>query len=298
MLDDGNWIKPARSHTPAADAEDRDARHAHRLQAADDRDANPRGRRRIERASARGINIQGDRRMKQHPLDLLPEAIYERSQAGLRTGRLLCVLTIIVAAVVVTATHSRLAVRSEEDRLARASSKANEAFTIEARAKQLRQELAHIERFTNLYDSIAYPLEISSIVATVINQLPSSITLDQIDLTAGVRQTRSAARSRGAEPTTGKGASGADASAPPRQLVGELSGFGVSDEHIAQLVRSLETMALFGDVSLDYSRTRVVRGVSAREFRLSFRVDLDARYVVLGEESPASDPERTAHVNH
>ena len=59
--------------------------------------------------------------MKQHPLDLLPDAIFERSQAGLRTGRLLCALGVVVAAVVVTATHSRLAVRSEQDRLTTAS---------------------------------------------------------------------------------------------------------------------------------------------------------------------------------
>ena len=246
--------------------------------------------------------------MKQHPLDLLPESIYQRSQAGLRTGRMLCILGIVVAAAVITATHSRLAVRSEHDRLAKASAQANEAFVIDARANELRQELAQIQQFTDLYEKISFPLNISAIVATVINQLPSSVTLDQIDLSAGVRQGRSTVRSKGTEAAGGKGGVADDASAP-RTLTGELSGFAASGEHIAELVRSLESMPLFGDVSLDYSRTRVVRGVSAREFRLSFRVDLDARYEVVARAADfshaanapslpsGSGTERTANVN-
>ena len=59
----------------------------------------------------------------------------------------------------------------------------------------------------------------------------------------------------------------------------------MSDQQIAELVRNLETTPLFKDVSLDYSRTRGVRGVSAREFRLSFRVDLDASYVAAKDAS-------------
>jgi hypothetical protein len=46
--------------------------------------------------------------MKQHPIDLLPESIYARSLAGLRTGRVITALGMSLAVLVVAATHSRL----------------------------------------------------------------------------------------------------------------------------------------------------------------------------------------------
>lgn len=210
--------------------------------------------------------------MKQHPIDLLPETIYARSLAGLRTGRVVTALGVALAVLVVTATHSRLALRSAEDQLGSISSQANQVLAVETKAQTLRKELAQIRRFTDLYDKVAFPVNISAIVATVIGQLPPSVTLDQLDLNAVARQAAVTPRStRTADPK--------DAPPAPRVLVGELSGFAASDQHVAELVRNLESAPVFRDVSLDYSRTRGVRGVSAREFRLSFRVDLDAQYV-------------------
>jgi hypothetical protein len=234
--------------------------------------------------------------MKQHPIDLLPETIYARSQAGLRMGRVVSALGLAAAALVVTATHSRVAVRAEQERLAQVSERANVAFAIDARAAELRRELAHVRKFTDLYDKIAHPVNISAIIATVINHLPASITLDQLDVNTSTRQARApgAPRSKGPE-SAGKNIAAGGAAGAPRQLVGELSGFAASDQQIAELVRSLETMALFTDVSLDYSRTRVVRDVSAREFRLSFRVDLDAQYVVEREASGHQRIEASRH---
>jgi Tfp pilus assembly protein PilN len=225
--------------------------------------------------------------MKQHPIDLLPESIYARSLAGLRTGRVITALGMSLAVLVVAATHSRLTFRSAEDRLASISVQANQVLALETKSKELRKELAQVRQFTDLYDKVAFPLDISAVLASVIAKLPASVTLDQLDFNAAARQS-------GITPRTTRSADPKNAPPPPRVLVVELSGFAASDQHVAELVRNLESAPVFRDVSLDYSRTRGVRGVSAREFRLSFRVDLDAQYVIrpaatAAQTSPAHE---------
>jgi hypothetical protein len=74
--------------------------------------------------------------------------------------------------------------------------------------------------------------------------------------------------------------SGEQANGPPRVLTGEISGFAANDQHIAELVSALESTAPFQNVSLDFSRSRRVNDRDAREFRLSFRIDLDDTYQV------------------
>jgi hypothetical protein len=130
-----------------------------------------------------------------------------------------------------------------------------------------------------VYERIAAPVPISAVVATVINQLPESITLDQFDVDAGARALTRSPRAKGVE---------AKEEIPPRVLHGEVSGFAASDQQIAELVSRLADCPLFRDVNLDFSRTRDVNKRDAREFRLSFKIDLDSVYDVTfrGEASP------------
>ena len=68
---------------------------------------------------------------------------------------------------------------------------------------------------------------------------------------------------------------------PPRVLVAEVAGFAASDADIAELVERLSNRAPFAAVNLDFSRTRGLRGRSAREFRLSFKIDLEKPYTFV-----------------
>jgi len=116
-------------------------------------------------------------------------------------------------------------------------------------------------------------VEISAVMATVVNALPASVTLEQIDIDAG---TRAGGRSPRARTTSEK-----KAAAPPRILTCEISGFASSDGHIAELVNRLEATPPFRNVNLDFTRTRKVNDLDAREFRLSFKIDLNGRYEVV-----------------
>ncbi|MHC4429365.1 MAG: PilN domain-containing protein [Planctomycetota bacterium] len=227
--------------------------------------------------------------MTQHQVDLLPDAIRARSQAGVVAGRYVAALLIGVVLLGLTATHSRLMLDLARDRLRVAEDQADIVLSAEAKAASLRRSLNDTRDYIRRYERIALPLEISRVIATIVNELPASATIDRLDLHAGTRQ-----RSR---TTRGRGTPRPD-DPLPRVLTGELSGFAATDEDVAELVASLERLGLFDEVSLDFSRTRTVRQRNAREFRISYRADLDVRYEVEDPDElhVRGHQERTVHV--
>ena len=218
---------------------------------------------------------------RQHSIDLMPASLRARSQAGLRMGQLLAFGVITMTITIAVATHSRIALSTAQDRLFETAGAAEQIFATEARASELKHELEAIRGFTRFHDRLSFPLRIGDILATVVNLMPESITLDQIDLDAGARTLVRSTRARGAE----KGEQNL-----PRLLTGEISGFAANDQQIAELVSALERTPPFQNVSLDFSRGRRVNDRDAREFRLSFRISLDNRYIVSYGDLAASQP--------
>lgn len=218
--------------------------------------------------------------MTQPQLDLLPDDVRDRCRAGLRAGRLIATAVGVVVLLAVAATHSRISLRSANAEYETSRAKADVVMATELRAKQLEELLAEAHDFIELQRQIAHPLELTAMIATIVNELPESMTIDRIDLDAGTRGAQRSGRSR---------QSATNEPAPPRMLVGEIAGFAASDDQIAELVRRMQDMPVFQSVSLDFSRTRAVRNRSAREFRVSFRVSFERTYVL--DAKLASAPE-------
>jgi hypothetical protein len=219
--------------------------------------------------------------MSQHPLDLLPDEVRARSLAGLRTGRFVTALVSTTLLVVILATHSVLHLGRKRSECAVAEEQAELVLRTEQKAEELASRIDGYRNLIDLYERIALPLEVSRVISTIVNELPATMTLDRIDLDAAARRTGSVARSKGLE----------DGDAPPpRVLHGEVAGFAVTDQEIAELVARLGAIRPFRDVSLDFSRTREVRGRKAREFRLSLWIDLDVPYAVSDRTSAETPP--------
>lgn len=218
--------------------------------------------------------------MTQHAVDLLPDSIRARSQAGIVAGRYVVSLLVAVVLLGLAATHSRLMLDLARQRLRVAEEQADIVLSAEAKATQLRQMLDATSEFIRRYELIATPIEVSRVVATLVNVLPESATLDRIDLKTGPLQSGRSARGHSASKKDGP---------VPRWLTGEISGFAVTDMEVAELVGRINDIGLFDQVSLDFSRSRTVRGHMARGFRISFRADLDVRFEV-------ADLKETAHV--
>ncbi len=210
--------------------------------------------------------------MKQRPIDLLPQGIRARTQAGVVAGRYAAAILIGVVLTGLMATHSRLVRDLARQRLRGAQQQADLALSTEAKAEQLRLHLEETRKFIDSYDVIALPLDHSHIVATIVNALPRSATLERITLEVSARRPAATPRAKGAT----------SEAAPERVLIGELSGFAASDDDLVAIVKALDAVKLFRQVNLDYSRTRLVRDHVAREFRISLRADLDVRYELTG----------------
>jgi Tfp pilus assembly protein PilN len=210
--------------------------------------------------------------MKQRPIDLLPQGIRARTQAGVVAGWYVAAILIGVVLTGLMVTHSRLVRDLARQRLRGAQQQADLALSTEAKAEQLRLHLEETRKFIDSYDVIALPLDHSRIVATIVNALPRSATLERITLESSARRAAAPPRLKGAKSEP----------APGRVLIGELSGFAASNGDLLAIVKALQAVKVFEQVNLDYSRTRLVRDHVAREFRISLRADLDARYHVAG----------------
>lgn len=220
--------------------------------------------------------------MKQHQIDLLPDSIRLRCQAGVRTGQTVSAFVAVIVLLVVMLTYGRLELDQAETELVATRTQADLVLEMERRASSLQQSHEQAAEYVELYRKVAPPLEVSDVVATIINELPASVALDRIEIDAGARRRVRTARSRG---------SAEEDEARPRILNCEIAGFARSDEQVAEIVDRLSDRPPFQRVSLDFSRTRLVREQAAREFRLSCRVDLEAAYEIERRETAVASAE-------
>tara|TARA_B100000959_G_scaffold249579_1_gene277443 strand:- start:248 stop:844 length:597 start_codon:yes stop_codon:yes gene_type:complete len=197
-------------------------------------------------------------------MNLLPDQYVERSKNKARSNRVAVAIIITLCAVAAVATHSRLSMNAAVEHLVVSQSRANSALELEIDASSLELKKAKLEKFMDHYKEEKIIFAMGDIVSTITNMLPESMTLEEFSL--DIVQTED-----------GKGISG------------RLSGFASTDETIATLVTSLQTKGPFSSVSMDYSKSREVRGFRAREFKVSFLIDLESnwdvtRLVVVGGE--------------
>jgi len=203
-------------------------------------------------------------------IDLLPESIRQRTNKGVRTGRLIASVAIGSVVLAALSVHARYDRDVQQTIYDRATTEANAVISMEQRIDGLRADLAELESAYERYHAIVPSLDLSELTATLVNHLPGSAVLDRLDLnTTGRRGGSRTARDRGS-------ASSGDRAA--RQMTVELMGFAPDDRVIAQYVGTLDRLGIFDHVTLDFSRTRIVRERPAREFRISIRLDLDRRY--------------------
>ena len=219
--------------------------------------------------------------MKTTEINLLPASIREKTQAGVRAGRVIAAALAVTAVLIVTGTHSRIVVDHAEDRLTITEGRADEAMRLEAEETVLTRRIEELQTYIDAYTTVAPAIRVSDVIATVVQALPESATLEEI--VANVERVRLVPNGIIDGKDTGR-------------LRVEILGFAVSDADIATLVSELGRTTPFEDVGLDFSRSRQVRGHRAREFRLSLHVDLSRAYTV--ELPVASDAVAGAKGNH
>jgi len=219
----------------------------------------------------------------QHMIDLLPESMRARSQARLAASRNIGFALIAAGALIALGTHARLLRSSAERELEELRLAARELDQTATRADMVQARIDELRMEFDRYAAVETPVPIAGVIATITALMPESLSIDQIDINAD--QARRARRGRTSRVE-------ADA-ALPRMLMAEISGFARDDRDITRYIDRLEACPPLADVSLDFSKPRLVRGVPAREFRLSFMIDFEQRYVV---RTPGATEGEVAHV--
>lgn len=209
--------------------------------------------------------------MKQHPIDLLPQSVRDRDKVRQRRGRLVIAGVAMSGVLVLMTTLANVQAARARMRGEQMENRATAVLALEAHAIELRARLVELEAIILEYETTASSLNVGDVLSTVVNLLPSSVTLDHLLMTSGRRRGSRTSRSRGEAPHQGPA---------PRMLTGEIGGFAANDKDIAELVERLAGHGALDNVNLDFSRSRIVRELTAREFRLSFTIDLELPWEV------------------
>jgi cell division protein FtsB len=188
-------------------------------------------------------------------MNLLPENYIERSKNRVRSSRVAIIIIVSLASVVAVATHSRIAVNSATEKLIVAQARANGAIEVEADAATLEIKKQKLETFVKKYQETELPFAVSDIIATITNALPEDITVEELSF--DVLET-----------------------GDNRMITGYIAGFGSSDESIALVVSKFQSKPPFEDVTMDFSRSRTVRDIRARGFRMSFSIHLSNEWEI------------------
>ncbi|MCH2139173.1 MAG: PilN domain-containing protein [Phycisphaerales bacterium] len=203
-------------------------------------------------------------------IDLMPASIRQRTQAGARTRRCITTCAAITLLAGGAATWASLRLDGIESDLVQAEALASRALELEQQAIRCNATASAVEAAIDEYHQVSYPVSVSSLVAALAQTLPQGATLERITLSLDDSPARASTESA------------------QRRLQGTVSGFAASDEDVALLARRLDGREPFGDVRLEYSRSRTVHQHAARGFAVSFDVDMNQTYVVVG---PTEQPE-------
>lgn len=183
-------------------------------------------------------------------MNLLPEQYIERSKNRARSSRVAIIIIVALCTVVVVATHSRIQLNSTANKLIASQARANTAIELEVDATSLKEQKAYLDAFMIRYENAQVTFKMGELVSTITNMIPESMTLE--DLSLDMIQV--------------KDKSG---------ISGQIAGFALSDEVIANVVSTLQSQQPFSSVRMDFSRSRTIRSKRARGFRISFYIDLD-----------------------
>ncbi|MDP7070066.1 MAG: hypothetical protein QF561_01820 [Phycisphaerales bacterium] len=209
--------------------------------------------------------------MTMHQIDLMPERIRARAKAGQRVRRTIAICMMIAATAGGAATWASVRADRAGADLVRLETMASRSLELESQAEACGKAADDIEAAMRDYRAVALPMRVSSLVAGIAESLPKGGTLESLTLSydAGRR--------------LGSDEDGA------RRLLGTIEGFAATDEDVALLARRMTGLAPFQDVRLEGSRSRTIRGRSARGFSILFMVDMDKTFTVMRPEEVRDD---------
>lgn len=212
--------------------------------------------------------------MNGRTMNLLPPSVRARVDQVETRKRLMSIGMASVALLMGAWLYGGLRASEAEKRHNVAEERAAEVLATENQGNQMLEELSGMEARITAYRSVQLPFKVSHLLATIVNELPGSITFDRMDLDA---------TSLVAAPIRGVGNTGSVA--PPRIMRGELQGVAATDLDVARLVEALRARRPIEEVEVETSRHTRIGPHPARAFRLAFSIDLESLDAAVGSSS-------------
>lgn len=203
--------------------------------------------------------------MKGRTMDLLPPATREQVEKAEAIQRNVVVGLIAAILLVAAWLHGGIRLGEAESNRADARKRAEEVLFAEQESVQLKSKLAEISQEISAYRSVQLPFKISTLLATIANELPESVMCNRIELDSS---------SIVGAPV--RADAGSELVAPPGRLSGEIEGIAANDIDVATLVDSLRSRQPIGEVEVETSRHIQLGERSARAFKIRFTIDLDS----------------------
>ncbi|MDC0429517.1 PilN domain-containing protein [Phycisphaerales bacterium] len=213
--------------------------------------------------------------MNGRSMDLRPESVRCRVASAREKTHLRNMS--VIAGVLLTVAWSTGAWRLSDARAehAQATAQAEEILRVEQELARITLRFDEAGQALSAWRRCSIPFGASTIVASIVNDLPESGTIERIELDAG---------SLMAKPI--RGARSRSDQSEVRRITAEIEGFTASDDDVALFVEALRNRPLLRDVRVETTRHRTVGEETARAFRIAFDIDLSVASPVLA--SPES----------
>jgi len=213
--------------------------------------------------------------------DLMPDRC--RSIFARRRARRMWVRAyMICGTLALTASGAmHLQVRSREIQRSQLAAQVEEHWNRNEEAKKLRDEIKELEATITRYQRLAWPVRVTDAIGVLAPLVPAEATLTSLTIVPKQEKIEEPVRSPDAKGDKPK----RRGPVPTRTILSiEIEGIAKTDADVARFVQGVESTALFSGVGLDFSRSREVDGIEAREFRLTCRIDMSRRVVFVDSD--------------
>lgn len=227
--------------------------------------------------------------MRHFLVNLLPPEVGDRVRSrgeARRTGLLIALLLLSLVGVSVHSWDQARRARAVRDA---AASLRDSAGDVEAELARLEVERTRLQEFMTTYRRVALPIEMSDLLATIVNRMPQKATLTDLSLRLVARET---APVRTSAPP---GATAPPAPPPKRVLEIRLRGFAASINEVSDFERSLAATAPLAQVALSENRSLQTPDGDFHEFVITAEVDLDRPYTGLRATGPLAHRAGASH---
>lgn len=204
-------------------------------------------------------------------IDLMPESC--RAKLGRKKQIRFWIAMYAVTAVCIVGGNTLFELSKSQLRRESVSIESQVALDAEQRVKanQLIEEIRRIEMALDRNARIAWPIDISDVIAAIGAETPDAVYLTRISLIPRQERASSARRSK---------ASDRDEPAPlPRtRLQIECSGVAPDDHAMAEMAARLERHPLFERIAVEHVKPRTIAGREVKEFGVTCEVDFFHRF--------------------